>query len=112
MQLLERLARENFPIEQTGDEMGWFRYHPLFQRLLRHQLAVRHALSELAELHGRAGAWLAKHDLVADALHHLLAASDTISAASLVEEQAHPALQPRGVGRHSAGWLRLAAPGR
>ena len=104
-ELLERLARENFPLEQTGDETGWFRYHPLFQRLLRHQLAVRRALSELAELHGRAGAWFAKHDLVADALHHLLAASDTIGAARLVEEQAYPALQ-REEWTALAGWLR------
>ena len=41
--LLERLVRENLLLEPTGDEEGWFRYHPLFRSLLRHQLALRRA---------------------------------------------------------------------
>ena len=109
-ELLERLARENFPLEQTDDETGWFRYHPLFQRLLRHQLAVRRGLSELAQLHGRAGAWFAKHNLVADAVRHLLAAGDSNGAARLVEEQAYPALE-REEWTALAGWLRQLPQG-
>jgi LuxR family maltose regulon positive regulatory protein len=105
-ELLERLALESFPLEQIGDEPGWFRYHPLFQSLLRHQLAVGRAPSELAALHGRAGAWFATHDQVAEALHHLLAAGNTEGAARLVEDQAHPALS-REDWTALADWLWL-----
>ncbi|HET6746459.1 MAG TPA: LuxR C-terminal-related transcriptional regulator [Candidatus Limnocylindria bacterium] len=104
--LLARLARENFPLEPTGDEPGWFRYHPLFHSLLRHQLGIRGTPSELAALHGRAGAWFAANDHVADALRHLLAAGDTKGAARLVEDHAHLALN-RDDWTALADWLRL-----
>jgi LuxR family transcriptional regulator, maltose regulon positive regulatory protein len=95
-ELLERLALESFPLEQIGDEPGWFRYHPLFQSLLRHQLAVGRAPSELAALHGRAGAWFATHDQVAEALHHLLAAGNTEGAARSAARTGRPS--PTGCG--------------
>lgn len=103
--LLERLVREQIPLEPTGDDAGWFRYHPLFRNLLLHQLALRRTPTVLADLHGRAGAWYATHDLVDEALHHLLAAGDTSGAARLVEDQVSPALA-RDNWTALAGWLR------
>src|SRR5690606_13917040 len=54
------------------DQGEWYRYHSLFQRLLREQLARRYTTEQIAALHRRASAWYAANHLVEDALHHAL----------------------------------------
>ena len=81
--LLELLARTNaflMPLDQQGRR---YRYHPLFQELLRSQLRYRmpdaHALT-----HRRAARWFAAHGPASTAVRHALAAGDFTVAAELV----------------------------
>jgi len=62
----------------------WFRYHPLFQKLLQHLLERKLSGNEIDTLHQRAGAWFAENDLVDEALYHLLIAGDYSAAVRLV----------------------------
>jgi LuxR family maltose regulon positive regulatory protein len=66
----------------------WFRFHQLFQQLLRAELAATSTEGEIADLHLRASAWLEGQNLVSESIEHALAANDTTRAAELVERHA------------------------
>ncbi|NIM42585.1 MAG: hypothetical protein GTN84_14725, partial [Hydrogenophaga sp.] len=68
----------------------WYRYHPLFQELLRSRLAAAYDGAAVAGLHTRASEWLAGGGFVDEALHHALAAGNMAAAARLVERNFHP----------------------
>ena len=91
------------------DQGEWYRYHSLFQRLLREQLTRRYRAEQIAVLHRRASAWYAANDLVEDALHHALAAGDADAAAQIVEAQRHRALNFSQFQRLEQ-WLKLLPP--
>jgi LuxR family maltose regulon positive regulatory protein len=74
------------------DQPGSYRYHHLFQEYLQNQLARRYGPADIAALHARAGSWYAQAGVVEEALHHLLAAGDTLGAAQLVEQHRHDLL--------------------
>jgi LuxR family transcriptional regulator, maltose regulon positive regulatory protein len=103
--ILDRLAHENLFLEPDGDDPDWFRFHPVFQELLRHQLALRKSPEEIADLHARASRWYAREELIDEALSHLLATEDFTAAAELVEHHLHLALN-REDGQSVARWLR------
>jgi LuxR family maltose regulon positive regulatory protein len=113
------------------DEQGfWYRYHHLFQGLLRSRLTRKLDAHAIDALHGRASAWYASHDLPEAALEHALAGHDLASAVQLVAQHRHhlldteqrPRLQrwlrafPEGAVAHSPELLLAkawsAAPGR
>ncbi|MGD9148483.1 MAG: LuxR C-terminal-related transcriptional regulator, partial [Anaerolineae bacterium] len=89
---LETLERDNLFIVPLDLEHGWYRYHHLFQDVLRQELAKRWSAEEIATLHARAGAWFASQGYVEEALQHDLAAGDMTGAAKLVEAYAHKTL--------------------
>jgi LuxR family maltose regulon positive regulatory protein len=63
----------------------WFRYHHLFEDLLR--LELRRTLPvEVPGLHRRAAAWLSEHGQVIDAIRHIQAAGDWAEAARLLAD--------------------------
>ncbi len=66
----------------------WFRFHHLFQELLRAELAKTATDRELADLHLRASTWFEAQDLISESIEHALAAKDTTWAADLVERHA------------------------
>jgi LuxR family maltose regulon positive regulatory protein len=82
---LELLDSANLFIIPLDDERRWYRYHPLFRDLLRHYLVQEVATQSLVLLHRRACAWLAQHDLKAEALPHAIAGQDLDCAAVLIE---------------------------
>jgi len=86
-EILEWIARANLFLVPLGDEDGWYRYHPLFRDILRHELEQRHSAAEVSGLHARAGAWFAQHGWIDEGLNHLMAAGDTVAAVSLVARQ-------------------------
>lgn len=92
------------------DQGEWYRYHSLFQRLLREQLARRYTTEQIAALHRRASAWYAANHLVEDALHHALAAGDTTGAAQIIEAHRHQALNHSQFQRLEQ-WLKLLPTG-
>ncbi|MGD9148604.1 MAG: hypothetical protein PVI80_23780, partial [Anaerolineae bacterium] len=89
---LESLEKDNLfvvPLDLEGD---WYRYHHLFQGILRQELAAQRSEEEIAILHSRAGAWLASHGHIEEALQHALAAGDMTGAARLIEANVHETL--------------------
>jgi LuxR family maltose regulon positive regulatory protein len=104
--LLERLVHESLFLEPVDDEGEWFRYHPLFRSLIRHQLEIRFSPREIADLHTRASDWFAAQGALDESVKHRLTAGDPEGAAALVECHV-----PAALGREDwntiAGWLRL-----
>jgi LuxR family maltose regulon positive regulatory protein len=67
----------------------WFRYHHLFQQLLRRQLRNKLTEREIGEIHQRAGDWFMEQELMDEALHHRLEQGDTTGAGRLVADSRH-----------------------
>ena len=84
---LDWVERSNVLIIPLDERQGWYRFHPLFQRLLQQRLQARISREELATLHRRASAWYASQGLIQEAIEHALAAGDASGAARLVEAQ-------------------------
>lgn len=80
---LEQLEHANLFLIPLDAERRWYRYHHLFAEFLRERLR-RTAPQQLPVLHRRAAAWYEGQGLLADAIHHLLAASDFSRAAQLI----------------------------
>ena len=82
--LAQLYSTDLFVIKVSGDG-DWYRYHPLFQELLQHHLSVELDAPAVANLHRRAGHWLAGAGQIHAAVHHLLRAGAEEEAADLVE---------------------------
>src|SRR5207253_10643140 len=81
---LDWVERSNVLIIPLDERQGWYRFHPLFQRLLQQRLQARISREELARLHRRASAWYASQGLIQEAIEHALVAGDASGAARLV----------------------------
>jgi LuxR family maltose regulon positive regulatory protein len=80
--LLQKINLFVIPLDTEGE---WFRFHHLFQEILKRQLE-RHAESGgVSLLHDRASVWFENHGLVDEAILHALAAGDLDRAADIVE---------------------------
>jgi LuxR family maltose regulon positive regulatory protein len=82
---LDWLEASDLFVVALDDKHEWYRYHHLFQQLLRNQLQRRCKPDEIAALHARASAWYAENDLLNEALSHALSAGDDFRAANLLE---------------------------
>ncbi len=78
----------------------WYRYHHLFQQLLRRQLARRYSEAEIAALHRQASAWFAGQGLIEEATRHALAANDIDDALSLLARHRYDVM-------NQEDWARL-----
>jgi LuxR family maltose regulon positive regulatory protein len=83
--VLEHLERGNLFLVALDDQRSWYRYHHLFADVLGARLVAEHA-DEVPDLHRRASAWYAAHDLPVDAVRHAVAAADFDRAARLMEQ--------------------------
>jgi len=83
--LLEDLERANLFVVPLDDERQWYRYHHLFAEVLRQRLTKSISVAEIAHLHSRASAWYARQGLIAEAVQHALATSNTEQVAHLIE---------------------------
>ncbi len=101
--MLERLERENLFVQALDDERAWFRYHSLFADFLRGELG-RRQVDEVAELHRRAAAWYAAHDLSEQAFKHAVAGQDRERVIRLAEDHLMVMVE-RGEFRVAQGWL-------
>jgi LuxR family maltose regulon positive regulatory protein len=84
--ILGAIEQANLFLVPLDDERVWYRYHHLFQDLLRNQLQAQVSAGEIAALQRRASAWCADQGLIPEALRCALAAGDVMEAAQLVEE--------------------------
>ncbi len=73
---LEWIERSELFLVPLDDHREWYRYHHLFQELLRHRLSTEMVTEEVKELHLRASAWFEERGLVDEALQQALAAGD------------------------------------
>ena len=83
--LLEDLERDNLFVVPMDAHRTWYRYHHLFADVLSARVLAEHP-DEVPDLHRRASAWHASHDLPIDAVRHAIAAEDFGVAAHLMEE--------------------------
>ena len=74
------------------EEHKWFRYHHLFQDLLREQAMRRYGNDAIAELHRRASEWFEREGFWKEAIKHALATGDIEKAAELGEKNAYLAV--------------------
>ena len=83
---VEWVVKANLFVVPLDGQGNWFRYHHLFQQLLKRQLERNLDKAEVATLHRRASRWYAEHGFIDEALHHALKAGDLSAAAQLVEQ--------------------------
>lgn len=82
--ILQSLERNNMFLIPLDDRRKWFRYHYLFQDLLKGHL--KQVLPEnITLLHQRASAWHANENDLENAIDHAFAAGDFEIAAQLIE---------------------------
>jgi LuxR family maltose regulon positive regulatory protein len=81
---IEYLGRENLFLVALDDERTWYRYHHLFQDLLRARLQQSQA-DIIPNLHKSASTWLERHGFIPEAIKHLIAAQEMDLAANLIE---------------------------
>jgi LuxR family maltose regulon positive regulatory protein len=99
-EIIETAARDNLFLVSLDQEGRWYRYHHLFQDLLRHELRRQSSAADLSGLHARAGEWFARNGFAEEALRHFLAAGDTAAAVAVVEGRRYDLL-------NRAQWVRL-----
>lgn len=80
---LEQANMFTISLDSHGE---WYRYHHLFQELLREQLTRQAGTAEIDTLHTRASAWYGRHGSLEEALKHALQGHNTPAAVHLVEE--------------------------
>jgi LuxR family transcriptional regulator, maltose regulon positive regulatory protein len=103
---LEWLERANLFVVALDTQGRWFRYHHLFQQLLRNRLLRQAGPAEVVELRRRASAWLAGNGFVEDAITQALAAGDEAAAVQIIEANRHQAMNQERWQQLEA-WLRL-----
>jgi LuxR family maltose regulon positive regulatory protein len=90
IRVLDRLERSNLMVVSQDRRGEWYRYHHLFQDLLRSELERREP-EMMPELHRRAASWLEASDLPEAAIGHAQQAGDADRVARLVLMVANPA---------------------
>jgi len=91
-QFLVELQQRNLFTVALDTRGEWFRYHHLFQELLKDQLKHREGPDEIAMLHSRASAWFETQGLIDEALKHALTTGDVEVAAQIIERNARSVL--------------------
>jgi LuxR family transcriptional regulator, maltose regulon positive regulatory protein len=87
--VLERLERQNLLVVPLDRRREWYRYHQLFQQLLRSELGRREP--ELVRgLHSRAAVWFEASGMPEAAVGHAQASGDADQVARLVLDLAQP----------------------
>jgi ATP/maltotriose-dependent transcriptional regulator MalT len=83
--VLEEIEKRDLFLRRTDAEGTWFRYHHLFAEYLLHRLE-RDDEDRIPELHRRAAQWYLKHQMLSQAVDHLLLAGDAAQAVDAVEQ--------------------------
>jgi LuxR family maltose regulon positive regulatory protein len=109
--ILAELEKQNLFLTPLDEQRQWYRYHRLFADLLQTRLHQEAGAAEVAALHLCASAWFEQHGLIAEALHHALAAADHDRAVELVAAQAMPMIR-RGAITTVQEWLNALPPTR
>jgi LuxR family maltose regulon positive regulatory protein len=106
---LDEIERSNMFLIPLDSQRHWFRYHGLFQDLLRHELGRKRDHEAIRALHDRAAAWLAESGQIDEAIMHYLAAENEAAASDLIGLNWNLVLQ-RGEVVTASGWLDQLPP--
>ena len=105
--IINRIEKENLFLVPLDNERLWYRYHHLFQSLLKQHLKEKLSPKRISQFHLRAGKWFGGQGLVEEALHHFLVAGDVDTAAALLEDNMHSAID-NDLSRRTLGrWLDM-----
>ena len=85
--VLEEIEKRDLFLRRTDAEGSWFQYHHLFAEYLLHRLE-RDAEDRIPELHRRAAQWFTEHQMLSQAVDHLILAGDAPQAVDAVEQAA------------------------
>ena len=85
--ILNQLREANLFLIALDGQGEWFRYHHLFQDLLRHRLQTELGTEQIQVLHARVIHWFAEHGFLAEALEHALAVKHTAEAITIFTRQ-------------------------
>jgi LuxR family maltose regulon positive regulatory protein len=104
--LIREVNNANLFLIPIDEEQGWYRYHHLFQEMLRNRLYSEYSRNQVEKLHCRASQWFAEYGYISEAIEYALSADDVDMAVSLVEDQSQNLLNPvdRVILEH---WLSL-----
>ncbi|MFE3227132.1 protein kinase [Nocardia sp. NPDC059228] len=95
--MLEQVRQRDLFLRSIDDDLRWFRYHALFADFLRERL-IRQYPGLLEELHLTAAQWFEAHDLLTEAVDHLLAADEPQRACRLVAAHAGQLIEQSRMG--------------
>lgn len=87
----------------------WYRYHHIFQRLLKDRLEQESDKASIATLHIRASDWFESNGLIIEAIDHALLAGDETAAAEVVERNRVATVDAEG-SLELASWLDRLSP--
>ncbi len=82
---LQAIERANLFIVPLDDERRWYRYHHLFDDLLRQRLGQSRSAEEIADLHLRASEWYETDGQLLEAFRHATLANDVERAERLID---------------------------
>ncbi|MFZ0716006.1 protein kinase domain-containing protein [Mycobacterium sp.] len=85
--VLEEIEKRDLFLRRTDAEGSWFQYHHLFADYLLHRLE-RDAADRVPELHRKAAQWFTEHQMLSQAVDHLILAGDARQAVDVVEQAA------------------------
>jgi serine/threonine-protein kinase/serine/threonine-protein kinase PknK len=85
--VLEEIEERDLFLRRTDSEGSWFQYHHLFADYLLHRLE-RDAEDRIPELHRKAAQWFSEHQMLSQAVDHLILAGDAPEAVDAVEQAA------------------------
>jgi len=84
-EVLRQLEQSHIFISKMDKRHGYYRYHPQFQALLKHQLHREESPEEIAGIYRRAGDWYARHGFVQESMRAYLSAGEPERAADQME---------------------------
>lgn len=85
--LLEEIEKRNLFLRRTDAKGSWFEYHDQFAEYLLRRLE-RDAGDRIPALHRRAAQWFTEHQMLSQAVDHLILAGDARQAVDAVEQAA------------------------
>src|SRR4029079_8627942 len=85
--LLEEIEKRDLFLRRTDAEGTWFEYHHLFAEYLLHRLE-RDAEDRIRQLHRTAAQWFTEHQMLSQAVDHLILGGQAREAVDAVEEAA------------------------
>ena len=82
---IKALCDGNLFVIQLDTNGEWFRYHHLFQVMLKQELSERLSAEQIDNLHLQASGWLESQNMIDEAIVHALEAGKANAAAEVVE---------------------------